>query len=142
MILAAATHAPEISGRDFLALPAAGALLVAEPLVVAEPVGVDAVPIPESILDTYALSASEPEAFSGTDLNRDKKISADEIAAANRDMGSAEDETLRSLMQRFSVRSTYLDATGGEHTKSRETRIKEKAPSELRFTLFSIPLRE
>lgn len=140
MILAAATHAPEISGRDFLALPAAGALLVAEPLVVAEPVGVDAVPIPESILDTYALSASETEAVSGADPDRDRKISADEAADGGTD--SAEDETLRSLMQRFSVRSTYLDATEGEHTKSREIRIKEKAPSELRFTLFSIPLRD
>lgn len=46
-----------------------------------------------------------------------------------------------SLFQRFSLSSTYLDATGGENKKPIESRIREKAPSELRFTLFSIPLK-
>lgn len=180
LILAALIHSPGIHGQDLLALPVAGALLVAEPLVIAEPLDPEAVPIPDSILDTYALSVPEIDVFSGTetsrsdftnpaaadrnkdrklsrrelglqdlrgrleiyDLNRDKKISEDEIAAANQVSSSGEDETLRSLMQRFSVNSTYLDATGGENTKPRESRIKEKAPSELRFTLFSIPLRD
>lgn len=46
-----------------------------------------------------------------------------------------------SLLQRFSLSSTYLDATGGENKKPIESRIREKAPTELRFTLFSIPLK-
>lgn len=90
------------------------------------------------------------------DLNDDKKISKDEWKAANqKDQKRAEkffmidkdedgeideDEALQFLKERISVESTYVDAKSEESGNALEDKISENAPSEVRFTLFSIPI--
>ena len=89
------------------------------------------------------------------DLNRDKKISEEEWKAANKEDRTRDDkfflvdkdedgeideeEAVGFLMDRISVASTYVDATGDESTDVTENEIQENAPAEVRFTLFSIP---
>lgn len=90
------------------------------------------------------------------DLNDDKKISKEEWKAANqKDQKRAEkfflidkdddgeideEEALRFLKERISVESTYVDAKSDEAANTVEDKISENAPSEVRFTLFSIPI--
>jgi|APTNR8051073442_1049403.scaffolds.fasta_scaffold09764_4 hypothetical protein len=91
------------------------------------------------------------------DLNDDKKISKDEWKAANlkdqkrgekfflidkdEDGEIDEEEALRFLKERISVDSTYVDAKSDEDGNGNavEDKISDNAPSEVRFTLFSIP---
>ncbi len=89
------------------------------------------------------------------DLNGDKKISEEEWKAANKedrerndkfflvdkdeDGEIDEEEAVGFLMERISVGSTYVDATGDENTNVIDNEIEENAPTEVRFTLFSIP---
>lgn len=90
------------------------------------------------------------------DLNDDKKISKEEWKAANsKDRKRAEkffmidkdedgeideDEALRFLKERISIDSTYVDAKSEDSGKATEDKISDAAPSEVRFTLFSIPI--
>lgn len=90
------------------------------------------------------------------DLNHDNVISEEEWKAANEDdlaRGEKffvvdknedgeidENEAVGFLMERVSLSSTYIDATSDETTDITRGDIKEAAPSELRVTLFSIPL--
>lgn len=90
------------------------------------------------------------------DLNDDKMISKDEWKAANKkDEKRAEkfflidkdengeideNEAFRFLKERISVDSTYVDATGEGPKDTTKPEISENAPSEVRFTLFSIPI--
>ena len=90
------------------------------------------------------------------DLNDDKKISREEWKAANsKDRKRAEkffmidkdedgeideDEALRFLKERISIDSTYVDAKSEDSGKATEDKISDAAPSEVRFTLFSIPI--
>ena len=90
------------------------------------------------------------------DLNDDKKLSKDEWKAANaKDQKRAEkffmidkdedgeideDEALRFLKERISIDSTYVDAKSEESGNAIKDKISDNAPSEVRFTLFSIPI--
>ncbi len=90
------------------------------------------------------------------DLDHDNQISEEEWKAANEDdlaRGEKffvvdknedgeidENEAVGFLMERVSLSSTYLDATSDENADITRGDIKEHAPSELRVTLFSIPL--
>ncbi|MDF1657538.1 MAG: hypothetical protein P1U58_07990 [Verrucomicrobiales bacterium] len=90
------------------------------------------------------------------DLNDDKKISNEEWKAANREKRERnekfflvdknedgqidEDEAIRFVMERISLSSTYIDAAKDENADIIEDAVEEEAPSEVRVTLFSIPL--
>lgn len=90
------------------------------------------------------------------DLNDDKKISKDEWKAANlkdqkrgekfflidkdEDGEIDEEEALRFLKERISVDSTYVDAKSDQSGNATEDKISDNAPSEVRVTLFSIPI--
>ena len=90
------------------------------------------------------------------DLNHDNQISEEEWQAANEDdlaRGEKffvvdknedgeidENEAVGFLMERVSLSSTYIDATTEDGADITRGDIKDHAPSELRVTLFSIPL--
>ncbi len=91
------------------------------------------------------------------DLDLNGSISEEEWKAANRknpdrngkfnlvdkdkDGEINDDEAIKFLMQRISVESTYVGESDDNGTEIViEDGIEENAPSELRFTLFSIPL--
>jgi len=90
------------------------------------------------------------------DLNDDKKISKDEWKAANQkdqkrgekfflidkdeDGEIDENEALGFLKDRISVESTYVDAKSEDSGNATEDKISDAAPSEVRVTLFSIPI--
>ncbi|MDF1737593.1 MAG: hypothetical protein P1U86_00425 [Verrucomicrobiales bacterium] len=91
------------------------------------------------------------------DLDLNGKISEEEWKAANKknpdrngkfnlvdkdkDGEINDDEAIKFLMQRISVESTYVGESDDNGTENViEDGIEENAPSELRFTLFSIPL--
>lgn len=90
------------------------------------------------------------------DLNHDNQISEDEWKAANKDAPERngkfnlidkdqdgeinEDEAMNFLMERISVGDVISESAAGEAGDTIESDIEENAPSEVRFTLFSIPL--
>jgi len=91
------------------------------------------------------------------DLDRDGRISEDEWKAANKknpdrnekfnlidkdkDGQIDDDEAVTFLMQRLSVESTYVGESDDNGTEVIiEDGVEENAPSEVRFTLFSIPI--
>lgn len=90
------------------------------------------------------------------DLNHDNQISEEEWKAANKDAPERngkfnlidkdqdgeinEDEAVNFLMERISIEDTVSESATGEEGDAIESDIEENAPSEVRFTLFSIPL--
>lgn len=83
------------------------------------------------------ISEEEWKAANGEDLARGEKfflVDEDENGKID------ENEAIGFLMERVSLSSTYLDATDDESVDVTRDEIKKHAPSELRVTLFSIPL--
>ncbi|MEM7699152.1 MAG: hypothetical protein AAF236_12195 [Verrucomicrobiota bacterium] len=90
------------------------------------------------------------------DLNDDKRISEEEWRAANEDARERDaqfylidkdengqidsDEAVRFLVERVSIGKTYVDVTEEANLDEAEKIILDAAPSEVRVTVFSIPL--
>lgn len=87
--------------------------------------------------DDSAISEDEWKAANRDDLARGEKFF---LVDKNEDGKIDEDEAVRFVMERVSLASTYLDVTEEDGSDFLENEIKEHAPSEVRFTLFSIPL--
>ena len=83
------------------------------------------------------ISEKEWKAATKEDLARSEKFF---LVDEDEDGKIDENEAIGFLMDRISFSSTYLDATGDENADLIKDDIKEAAPSELRVTLFSIPL--
>ncbi len=134
--LAAALHPRDTCGQELMVFPIAGQLLAAKSPAAYKPdPDAEGTPMEDSLFHISQFPVF-PEI----------EPSSEETAAIpgkeTRNNENDEEGVILSLMQRFSLNSTYLDATGGESAKSYEKRLKEKAPSEVRFTLFSIPLKD